>query len=349
VTGLQPYAPDAQRLAAVRAALPSLEAGIYLDTLTCGPLPSETALAMADSDAWDQRTGRGGRDRAADVSERQEEARGVLAALLGASPEDIFLTHGLADSLALARRLVAGAGPSTAPARSLHVVPHVDPLLGTVANLSDRVAEATERGTLIGLDAGTSAGVRPLDVAELGVACVALTGQRWLLGPEGTGALWIDRHALPDAPRGPFGGDTDPLPRRAVLGLARSVGWLEMYVGLPWLYERTARLGRGVRAALAAIEGVELLTPVEAEAALVTFRISGWPGASAVDELGARAFAILEPPLDGDVLRISFGAFNSEVELGRLVETVALLAAHTPATLPRRPALVVLPGTGSPA
>ena len=33
----------------------------------------------------------------------------------------------------------------------------------------------------------------------------------------------------------------DPLPRRS-LGLARSVGWLEMYVGLPWLYPEPRRL-----------------------------------------------------------------------------------------------------------
>ena len=36
-----PTSPDADRLASVRAALPALEAGIYLNTGSVGPLPAE--------------------------------------------------------------------------------------------------------------------------------------------------------------------------------------------------------------------------------------------------------------------------------------------------------------------
>lgn len=333
---MEPHLPDAGKLAALREALPATSAGIYLDTLTGGPLPAETARAMEEADGWDLRTGRAGADRSADVLQRMEEARGVLAALIGADPDDILLTHGVAHALELARGLAGDRG--------LVVVAHVDPVTGEVAAPGDWPVGAARAGALMALDAGSSAGVLRIDASELGVAFVALSGQRWLLGPEGTGALWIDRARLPAAPMGPLAPGTDALPRSSVLGLARSVGWLEMYVGLPWIYERTARLAKALRGELAAIPGVTLLTPEGSRAGIISFRIAGWTAQPAADELGSRVFAILGAPPSEDVLRVSIAAFNTEEELGRLVQAVALLAEHTLEALPRRPGLVVHSG-----
>ncbi len=333
---MEPYLPDAAKLATLREALPATSAGIYLDTFTSGPLPEETARAMEEADGWDLRTGRAGTDRAEDLVGRMEEARGVLAAVIGSDPDDILLTHGVQDALSLAERL--------AGQRGLTVIRHVDPLTGEVAAVPE-VPDATgesDDSALVALDAGSSAGVFPIDVTRLDVAFLALSGQRWLLGPEGTGALWIDRSSVPNAPAGPLAPDMDPLARSSVLGLARSIGWLEMYVGLPWIYERTARVGTALAAELAAVPGVTVLTPGGIRSGIVCFQIRGWPAALAADELGSRVFAILGQPPAPDVLRISIGAFNSEEELGRLVRAVALLADHTPASLPRRANLVVL-------
>jgi selenocysteine lyase/cysteine desulfurase len=77
-------------------------------------------------------------------------------------------------------------------------------------------------------------------------------------------------------------------------------------------------------------------------ATLVTFRIAGWPAQRALDELGSRVFAIARTIPGLDALRISVGFFNSEEELERLAEAVALLAAHTPDTLPPRRVLAIL-------
>jgi len=49
---------DAAKLAAVRAGLPSLAAGIQLNTGSAGPLPAETAQAMADLAAYELAAGR---------------------------------------------------------------------------------------------------------------------------------------------------------------------------------------------------------------------------------------------------------------------------------------------------
>jgi selenocysteine lyase/cysteine desulfurase len=77
-------------------------------------------------------------------------------------------------------------------------------------------------------------------------------------------------------------------------------------------------------------------------ATLVTFRLRDWRADTALGELGARVFAIagIVGPLDA--IRISPGAWNTEEEIDRFVDGVALLAAHTPATLPPRRMLTVL-------
>jgi selenocysteine lyase/cysteine desulfurase len=330
---VEPYLPDEAKLSVFRDALPATSAGIYLDTLTAGPLPAETARAMEEADGWDLRTGRAGVDRASDLLQRMEEARGVLAALVGADPDDILLTNGVRDALAIAEALAGDRG--------VRVIQHVDATTGAAATL-DPTPGTSRQGALVVLDAGSSAGVLPIAARELGVAFVALAGQRWLLGPEGTGALWVDRAQVPHTPPGPMRPGADLLPRRSVLGLARSVGWLEMYIGLPWIHERTARLAAALRAELAATAGVTMLTPEGCRTGIVSFRIAGWPAQAAADELGSRVFAILGAPPSEDVLRLSFGAFNTEQELTRLTQTVELLARHTPDTLPRRPSLVML-------
>ena len=93
-----------------------------------------------------------------------------------------------------------------------------------------------------------------------------------------------------------------------------------MYVGLPWVPSGGG--AGGARAdRLAAIPGVELLTPRDQMATLVTFRIARLAGRRrALDELGARTFAIARtiPPLDA--LRISVGFFNTEDELERFAD-----------------------------
>ena len=65
----------------MREALPATAAGIYLNTGTSGPLPRETAHAMAEAEAWELRTGRADRHYYEDSLERRAEARGAVAAV----------------------------------------------------------------------------------------------------------------------------------------------------------------------------------------------------------------------------------------------------------------------------
>ncbi|HEY2887796.1 MAG TPA: hypothetical protein VGJ17_04220, partial [Candidatus Limnocylindrales bacterium] len=108
--------------------------------------------------------------------------------------------------------------------------------------------------------------------------------------------------------------------------------------------ERGPALARQTAERLAAIAGVTLVTPPEAMAGLVTFRIAGWPAAAILDELGARAFVIARVVEPLDAIRFSIGWFNTEEELDRVLRLVAELAAHTPESMPPRRTLTILEG-----
>jgi selenocysteine lyase/cysteine desulfurase len=288
---------DEERVAELRKLIPATGAGIYLDTAYRGPLPAETHAAMADAEEWELRVGRAAEGRDEDFAQKRDEARAVIAALVGANPDDIHL--------------------AASPPRDAE--PLVDPETGGL-----RPASGVVDGTL-------AVGAIQMDVETLGADVVYFAADRWLLAPEGTGAIWTHGGEQHDAPLG----------RTQVLGLARSIGWLEMYVTLPWIFERSAALTKRLFGALVGTPGVDVVTPADALATIVVFRLASWPVEDALNELRRRVFAIIGATPDGSAIRASVAWFNTEEEIDRFGEAVAELARYTPDTLPRRPTLVI--------
>ncbi|MEX2547755.1 MAG: aminotransferase class V-fold PLP-dependent enzyme [Chloroflexota bacterium] len=321
-------ASETARVVALRELLPATGAGIYLDTAYRGPLPAETAAAMREADDWELRVGRATEGRAEDMEQRVEEARAVLAALLIADPSEIVLTPGVEHALALAAQM--------APVDRLTVVHAVDPDTG-LSSLGRVKSE--EHDLWFAAEASLLIGVSPLEPAALGAEFVAFAADRWLLGPEQTAALWISPKARelgrwnPQAASG--------LGRTSVLGLARSVGWLEMYVGSDWVYERTRMLAEWLHDALSAIDGITVATPREMLAGVVSFSVARWTVDQTLDVLRRRVFAIIGGSPDGAWVRASVAWFNTEEELDRFAAAVAEIASHTPESLPHRPPLIV--------
>jgi L-cysteine/cystine lyase len=405
---------DAAKLAAVRTGLPSLAAGIQLNTGSVGPLPAETAAAMNEISAYELQTGRADMAYWQETLGRIDEARAAVAAVIGGQLDEVALLHATTDAMNIAawsldwrpgdRAIMTGhehpavVGPlatirdrlgielsfvdigdggddertltaidaALTPATRLVALSHV--LWTTGARLPiARIAELTRaRGAVLAVDGAQAAGAMPVDVSSLGADFYAVAGQKWLLGPEGTGALWVapamleraqrtyaghhsqassDANGLwepqPDARRFMFSGFHRP----SVVGLARSIGWLAMFVGFDFVHGRGLRLARRTADAFAAIPGVELLTPRDQMSTLVTFKIRDWPADTAVAELGSRAYAIVRSITALDAVRASIGFFNSEDELDRFAETVAFIAAHTPETIPARRTLEIVHGT----
>lgn len=408
---VSPFLPDDERLAAVRAALPATAAGIYLNTGTAGPIPIETATAMAQAAELELAMGRAHVAGFPEVMQGRDEARAAVAAVLGSDIDSIGLTHSTTDGMNVGTWAVdwrpgdravttslehlGGLGPLYAardrlgvdlgivdvgtgddddrtlaafdeaitPATKLVSLSHVAWSTGAVLPVA-RVAEmAHARGALVVVDGAQSAGALAVNPAALGADVYSVPGQKWLLGPEGMGAVWVSPDALDRIPltfggyfsyesadtlgRGvPFHGarrfEATNFHRPSVVGLARSCSWLSMYVGLDWAFARAARLARRAADLLAAIPGVELVTPRHRMATLVTFRIANWTAGAVVKELGRRVFAIIRDIPSIGAVRISVGFFNTDAEVERFVAAVAELAQHTPETLRRPEPLAII-------
>ena len=412
-TVVTPFLPDDEKIPALREALPSTAAGIYFNTGTAGPLPRETAHAMAEAEAWELRTGRADINFYRDSLERRAEARAAIASVIGTDPGHVALTHAATDGMNVAAWAVdwkpgdrvvttslehsGGLGPLWAlrerlgvelvvadiglgadpaavlatldrailPGTRLVALSHVTWATGARLPIREIAELAHSRGAMVAVDGAQSVGAIPVAVEELGVDFYAVPGQKWLLGPEGTGAVYcadsvLDRPRMayagywsfesidlaaegrpwPDARRFENGGFHGP----SILGFARSVAWLSMYVGFPWIHDRTARMAGQAAEMLAEVPGVEVLTSRENMAGLVAFRIAGWGSGAALKELSQRTLCIARtiPPLDA--IRISVGFFNTDGELRRFRDGVALVAEHTPETIPHRPQIEVLRG-----
>jgi L-cysteine/cystine lyase len=406
-----PFLPDAEKLTAIREAIPSLAAGIYLNTGSVGPLPAETAAAMAELAVRERDVGRAHVDDLPDMFARMDEARAGVAAVLGSDVDAVGLTHSTTDGMNAASLLpdwhrggravstrhehAGGLGPLIAlrdragidvalveagddgdDARTIAAfdaaitsdtrlvsLSHVAWTTGAILPVAAIAEIAHARGALVVVDGAQAAGAIPFRFDDLGVDLYALSAQKWLLGPEGMGALVVAPSVIEritPALGGWFSferidgrGDAAWWPnarrfeatgfhRPSVLGMARSIGWLSMFVGLDYVYRRG--MAGAARAAdrLAVIPGVTVLTPRHAMGTLVTFRIAGWSAEAALDELGSRSFAIARTIAGLDAVRISVGFFTTDDEMDRFVSTVELLATHTPGTLPPRRTLTIL-------
>ena len=82
-------------------------------------------------------------------------------------------------------------------------------VLGTCLPLEPLAARARAAGALVLVDTAQGAGHLPLDLAAQGADLVAFTGHKGMLGPQGTGGLWV-REGLEVEPlmRGGTGGDS---------------------------------------------------------------------------------------------------------------------------------------------
>lgn len=108
---------------------------------------------------------------------RSLERRGVRLTVVGARPDG---TLDLEDWEAALRR---GA--------DVAVFTHGSNVVGTVLPLAEMAALARRHGARVVVDAAQTVGCVPLDVAASGADAVAFTGHKALLGPQGTGGVWI--------------------------------------------------------------------------------------------------------------------------------------------------------------
>ena len=132
----------------------------------------------------------------------------------------------------------------------LFAVSHVSNSLGTINPIAEIAREATAAGAVVVLDAAQSVPHMPVDVAELGVDFLALSGHK-MLGPSGIGALWGRRELLDAMP--PFMTGGSMITRVTLEGTE----WNEV----PWKFEAgTPAIAEaaGLHAAIRYLTGLDM-------------------------------------------------------------------------------------------
>jgi L-cysteine/cystine lyase len=344
-----------------RAQFPVLERYAYLQAGSVGPLGRATLEAMvADEERW-LTEGRGSRARFERILALREEVRAQLAELVAVETEQVALTASTTDGCNI---VLAGLalepedeivtttdehfgliGPLHASrARVVVVSPDPDEIVAAVTPRTRLVALShvlwttgqilpvhelkARTGLPILVDGAQSVGTIPVDAR--GLDFYTISGQKWLCGPEGTGALVV---AEPDALRvgrpsylsqqrydqdgsfdprpGAARFDPNLTPNAALEGLRVAVAALP-----PWRFERAAATAERLRDLLREA-GEDVVLPQE-RATLVSWRAPADESAAIVARLAKAGVIVRDLPGLG-LVRASVGWWTSDEDLDRLV------------------------------
>ncbi len=149
-------------------------------------------------------------------------------------------------------------------------------VLGTMAPLASLARIAHSVGAAVLVDAAQSAGHSDQALAGSGADMVAFTGHKGLLGPQGTGGLWV-REGIEIDPllHGGTGGDSrrrempPSLPDRLEAGTGNAPGLAGLLAGcrfvrdkgLPTLHARAMSLKASLLDGFSAVPGLRVLSP----------------------------------------------------------------------------------------
>lgn len=269
--------------------------------------------------------------------------RGVAVARVPCGPDG---TLDLAD---LARALEAG------PTR-LVAMTHASNVCGTILPVREAARLAHRHGAFILVDAAQTAGVLPIDVTEMGIDLLAFPGHKGLLGPTGTGGLYVspDVHLAPvrqggTGTRSEEERHPETLPEALEAGTVNTVGIAGLGAGLRALQARgrerveahEAALATRLLAGLGEIPGVRVhgTGDPRRQVAVISITVAGWEPV----DLGAAldsAFGIAVRPglhcapaahrtlgtFPRGTVRLSPGASTTEEEIDRAVAALRALA-----------------------
>ena len=349
--------------------LPALRGCAYLNAGTNGPMPLAAREAMAAElagQADQPRIGAASFERFRAV---RDAARAGLAEAIGSSPDRVALTSSTTQGVGLVlaglrwlpgdeilttdaehpgvlgpldllqRRFgvvvrtvpAAEVAAAISPATRMVAISHVLWTDGRTLPLAAIAAAAHDVGATLLVDGAQSAGNIAVDVASTGADYYAFSGQKWLLGPQGSGGLWVhlDRQdeLMPALPgylsytdghvgelRGGAGrfdaGTIDPV---TLAGLAAACEWVQRRPGgrAGWL-ELAAANTRRARARLARVPGLRVLP---GDSGLIACELeSGADPVPVVERLAGRGVLVRSIPITRRI-RLSIGAWTTDEDV----------------------------------
>jgi cysteine desulfurase / selenocysteine lyase len=352
IGGYEAEAEAAERVAAVRASAATL--------LSCDP--GEVAITGSDTEGWTKALwglllGGGlthGRRVLVDRLAYDSHYMGLVqvTGVAGATIEVVPSTgDGTLDLDALGDALAGGDV-------ALVCLTHVGTHRGLVNPVAEAARASRDGGAITFVDACQSVGQLPVNVRSIPCDVLTATGRKWLRGPRGTGLIYV-RADIADRLR-PIGldgrsavWDADDhyrleagaqrfvvfeTPVAVRLGLGTAIDHA-LDLGIDAISARVGTLAEELRRQLETIDGVTVHDGGRRRCGIVTFTVDGRTTVDVAD--AARAVGVnttvsgrpsARLDLGGQrpegVVRASPHYYNTEDELGRLLEVVMTLSPH---------------------
>ena len=239
------------------------------------------------------------------------------------------------------------------PATALIVCTHASNVTGAIQPVAAIGQVAKAAGVRYLIDGAQALGGMPVDVKALGCDLYAFPGHKSLLGPQGTGGLYIDPGIrLNPLREGGTGTDShsllqpETLPERYESGTVNLPGIAGLAAGCAYVTPRLSQimmqereLTQALYDGLAAMDGITLYSPAQeaGRAGIVCFNVGDLPSAQVADALARRDIAVrgglhcapeahrfLGTLLRGAV-RASIGHANTFEEVERFLQAVRAL------------------------
>ena len=228
-------------------------------------------------------------------------------------------------------------------------VSHVEFSTGLRMPAAELARLAHDRGAQIMLDGAQTGGHIHLDMAAEEFDFYSIPGQKWVLGYEGVGVLYIRRELieriypahsggravvhpvdydnvqLAAADMEKFHGGSSSVPLQAAF--LEAVQFVEE-VGVREIEERNRQLASRLKRQLSDLPAVQVYSPMEPElsSGLVSFALSGWEPPAAVERLWNDHRIVVRQVGFPPGIRASFHFFNTEDEVDQLAQAVKGLA-----------------------
>jgi cysteine desulfurase family protein len=239
---------------------------------------------------------------------------------------------------------------------------HASNVTGALQPIEEAARLARERELVLLVDAAQSLGHVPIDVKGLGIDLLAAPGHKGLLGPLGTGVLYVSSRVAETIDSLRQGGtgtsseddhQPDELPHKFEAGNLNVPGIVGLGAGVAWIASETLEklrvheieLTNALWQGLAEIEGVTLYGPADGQkrVGIVSFNLVGFDPQEVASTLDAaagievraglhcapRMHAALGTTSLGGTVRMSVGPFNTLQQIASAVEAVAQLASAT--------------------